>query len=103
MLELVLIIAAFVLMYIEGLAITTVASLLLKQNKYLIVLIALLWPLALPVLFYIAYKKVYPLVEQVRSNPLLRSLVGMPTQSQNEDVDISSLFSLPLVDEQERS
>jgi hypothetical protein len=92
MIEIILLVSVFTLMYLEGAVAAGVATAVLKPAKFVIPLIVLLWPVALPILAYSLYKKFYPLVVGLRDNPLILALAGIDIEQNEPNEEVSSLF-----------
>lgn len=57
------------LMYIEGLLASLFFTIALKPSKVIGTSLVLFWPIALPIIFYIAYKKFKPILDTIKDNP----------------------------------
>lgn len=86
-------------MYLEGLLLAGIVSVVTKPSKWAIPLIVLLWPIALPFLTYKTFLKYHPLIKEMQQNPLISTMLGLnlPQQGQSPVAAILGASSQPQV------
>jgi len=66
------------IMYLEGVVVSIISSMMLKPPQWALILMVVFWPIALPYMAFKAYKVIQPLMEQMQQLQQLQSNLPPP-------------------------